>query len=154
MPATVKSLEERLEGMLDDQLDTKSQLTKIAEDFAVFRAKMETTITMVRWIGVTVAAIAVTIGLQLYSVAHQAGKLEATVGHIEKNLQDQKQTIAKHTESMEDQKQSIMKLTTTLEVTVERLQQTIQKSETHRDEQTKALRDITKELAEVKNKLK
>ncbi|MBO0698838.1 MAG: hypothetical protein J2P46_10620 [Zavarzinella sp.] len=115
MPATVKSLEERIDGMADDvaqiKIQTAALATKVeivgdevkgtrlkvdnlAADYTAFKSKAETTFALVRWIGVFTAGVFVTVILGAFTVARSAGSLEATIQQQQKTLDEIRRDVA------------------------------------------------------------
>ena len=74
MPATVKSQEDRTDEMAEE-------------------AKAETTFALVRWSGIFMAGVFMTVLLSAFTFARSAGSLEATIIQQQKILDQQQKTL-------------------------------------------------------------
>jgi hypothetical protein len=65
-----------------------AKLDTFASDYAAFKAKTETMLGGVRWIGMFVAGVLVTVVVSTVSIAYSAGKLQASVSEQRAILDD------------------------------------------------------------------
>jgi prefoldin subunit 5 len=108
MPATVRSLEERIDDMVESISSLTTRIEGLTQEFGAFRARMETTHSLIRWIGVFFAGLLVTVLYSVFSVAYSGGQLAATVGELKGTteklsvaVQQLQATTARHDAIME-----------------------------------------------------
>lgn len=60
--------------------------TTLEKDFADFKARTETIISLLKWLGVFVAGVLATVIFNGFAISHSAGKLDSTVNRMESTV--------------------------------------------------------------------
>lgn len=92
MAASVKSLEDRVDDLEDYISSIKTDLHILAIDFAFFKSKMETIVSLLKWIGIFVAGLTATTVFNIVSISNTAGKIETNVDRLREAVQHQEQS--------------------------------------------------------------
>jgi len=86
MSTRVKSLEERVDEMDLSVVGLTSAMSDWKSEYASFKAKIDTTLAFMRWIGIFTAGVLVTAIVASFNVSHSAGRLEARVEQLQETV--------------------------------------------------------------------
>jgi archaellum component FlaC len=102
MPTTVTSLEDRT-NLLEEKIEyIKTDVHLLTTEFASFKGKIETVVSLIRWIGIFVAGLAVTVIFSVISFAHSAGRLESNIDRLKEATQHQEQVNQKQLDGFKE----------------------------------------------------
>ena len=139
MPATVRSLDERIDTLVD-----KLDATSLSAE--TFKAKADAAFGFTKW-GISLISGAVLLDLlQLYAVANRAGKLEASVDEMRSN-------IGKHAVIADRLRDAVQKeevVTAELRVAVHEMRESTRRQKAANAKLNDTLEAIAKDVAELK----
>lgn len=143
MPATVHSLEERVDEIADNVVELKEKIDSGALDFASFKGKLDNTLSFLRWLGVFAASVLLTTIIIGFTLARSEGKIES-------DLEQQGKQIIKMDGTLEQQEKQVSRI----EATLEQQGKQINKIEATLEQQGKRMDEISVQLTEIRTILK
>ena len=121
MPTTVTSLEDRVDNLDLRLRETRDILASQRTDFESFKGRIDTVVALLRWIGVFVAGLVVTILFSVFSFAQSTGRLESNIDRLKETITLQERLIGKQDTVIDGIKRQLAEISGHLRVIEERL---------------------------------
>ena len=122
MPTTVTSLEDRT-NILEEKVDSLQDQVHLQEtDFSSFKSRIDTAIALMRWIGIFVAGLTVTVIASVISFAFSAGKLDSNIDRLKDASVQQEKVYQKQLDGLKEVLQQQEKMYQKQDETIRRIE--------------------------------